>query len=507
MSGEIVSLAEGAPPRDLVCQVLVIGSGPGGATAARLLAEAGRDVVVLEEGGDYTGLDLTQRDGEMFDKLYMDRGGRATEDLAISILQGRALGGGAVINVCDVVPLSDAVLELWQRKFGLTDWSPAALRPHRQKALEDLSANQITEAQLNKANRLLRAGTEKLRLRGAVMRHNRVGCAGLGTCMLGCPLNAKRNPRFVAIPAAVDAGARFFTRARALAILDAGHELKRVRVTTLDSSGHHERKRFELRAKTVIVAANAIGSAELLLRSGIGNQHVGRHLTLQPQLPVTALFDERVAAFDGIPQAYAVTEYERQDPERGLWGFRIEAIMGTPGNVASLLPSVGVEGKELMQFYDRIAASLLLVPDEPSGTVRPGESAGRPVIAYRHADNHRQRLREAIKVAARIYLAAGARRVLVPTTPPVVIDSLGDLAKVDSIGFAPATAPLISAHQQGSVRFAPSARDGAADPTGRVYGTRGVYVFDSSGFPTSASSHTMTPILSASRFLTAALLG
>jgi choline dehydrogenase-like flavoprotein len=305
----------------------------------------------------------------------------------------------------------------------------------------------------------------------------------------------------VAIPAALTAGARFFTRARALTIEDARAELKTVHAVSLDEKGYHPRRRFDLRAKVVIVAANAVGSAELLLRSGIGNEHVGRNLTLQPQLPITAVFDEKLNAYDGIPQAYAVTQFEQEHhPEHGLWGFRIEAVMGTPGNVASLLPLTGAPGKELMSLYDHIAASLLLVPDEPSGRVKVGDSPGRPVIDYHHAENHKQRIREAIKAAAPIYLAAGAKRVLVPTVPPLIIGSEADLAQVDALALAPATAPFISAHQQGSVRISHSPKTGAADPDAQVYGTRGVYVFDSSGFPSSASSHTMAPIIAMSHY-------
>jgi len=85
--------------------------------------------------------------------------------------------------------------------------------------------------------------------------------------------------------------------------------------------------------------------------------------------------------------------------------------------------------------------------------------------------------------------------------------SPGDVqVAVDALGLAPATAPLLSAHQQGAVRMAPSPRDGAADPEGRVYGARDVYVLDSSGFPTSASSHTMVPILTVAGALTRALV-
>jgi len=112
----------------------------------------------------------------------------------------------------------------------------------------------------------------------------------------------------------------------------------------------------------------------------------------------------------------------------------------------------------------------------------------------------------AVREAARIYLAAGAEEVAVPVLPPLRITSEAGLAKADDVDFPPASAPLISAHQQGGVRFAPSAKDGAANPEGEVYGTRDVYVFDSSGFPSSASSHTMAPIMTVAHYLSDRLL-
>lgn len=496
----VVDLSRENPPAETTVDVCIVGSGSGGATAAWELARAGREVLVLEEGGDYTGGALTMRDG-MYDQLYMERGGRATSDLAITVLQGRVLGGGGVINASDVVPIPPGVLRHWQSRYGLTELSPEAIAPFEKLALEDLSANLPREDQINPNNALLRQGTEALHLRGEVMLHNRKGCVGFGKCLVGCPVNAKRNPRFVAIPAAIAAGARFFLRARAVKIENGEGELKTLRVRVLDAKGYHEGAEILVRAKTVILAANAVASAQLLLRSGLGNEHVGRNLSLQPQLPITATFDREVQLFRGIPQSYAVTEYERlDDPEHGFWGFRIEGIGGTPGIVASLLPKLGREGKSLMQLFPRMAASLLLVPDTGNGRVRL-ERSGRPRIEYTMPEEQKQRYREAIRAAARIYFAAGAREVLVPLARPLILRSERDFSQIDHVGFEPATAPFLSAHQQGTVRMAPSKGGGGADPTGQVYGTRGIYVFDSSGFPTSASSHTMAPILTMSRFL------
>jgi hypothetical protein len=143
--------------------------------------------------------------------------------------------------------MDDAVLDHWRTVHGLVDFTAENLAPHRAAALADLRANEIRDDQLNANNRLLRAGAEKLGLRGEVMLHNRLGCIGLGTCLIGCPNNAKQGTRMVSIPMAIAAGARVVVRARAHRIEGGSAAEKIVHVRTLDERGHTETGAFTVR--------------------------------------------------------------------------------------------------------------------------------------------------------------------------------------------------------------------------------------------------------------------
>src|SRR3979409_1074075 len=97
----------------LSAEVCVIGSGAGGAVVAKELAEAGRDVVLLEQGGHYTKDDFTQREDEMMPLLYEEMAQRATVDRSILILQARNVGGSTVHNLCYCFRTPEPILQKW----------------------------------------------------------------------------------------------------------------------------------------------------------------------------------------------------------------------------------------------------------------------------------------------------------------------------------------------------------------------------------------------------------
>ena len=501
----IIDLSREAAPPDLLVDAVIIGSGSGGAIAARNLAKAGWDIVVIDEGSNRSGASLTQRDGTMYDQLYMDRGGRATTDLSISVLQARVLGGGGVINAADVVPMHEGVLDLWHRQFGLSDISEVSLAAARETVLADLQASRPKADELNTNNQLLAAGTAEMGWLGEIMMHNRVGCTGLGTCLIGCPIDAKRHVGQSAIPQAISLGARIMCRARAMLIRNGHDEIKEVVVEPLDVDGYRPTGQFSIRARHVVVAANAVNTPSILQRSGLGNAMVGSNLMLQPQLPLLAVFDQPVRAFEGMPQNFAVTQFEENHhAKHGWWGFRIEAIAGTIGITSTLLPFIGHEGKEWMVRTAQIGGCLLLCPDSASGRVR-SLSNGRTMIEYQINDELRIRLRDAIEAAAQIWFAAGARQVLVPTSPPLLLQSPKDFDSIAGLGFQPASSPFLSAHQMGTTRMSANPNEGAVSPDGSLFGANGIWIMDTSVFPSSPSSHTMTPVMTLAQHLSSQL--
>src|SRR3954453_12397094 len=129
MAGRIVTGAEVQQDLLLKPDVCIVGSGPGGAIVASRLAAGGASVVVLEEGGYPTKAEFDMQESTAYPRLYQDRGNRATADLAIAVLQGRAVGGGTVVNWTTSFRTPDDVLAFWREKHGAA-LTPEALRPH-----------------------------------------------------------------------------------------------------------------------------------------------------------------------------------------------------------------------------------------------------------------------------------------------------------------------------------------------------------------------------------------
>lgn len=479
LAGETGDLAESA-------DVCVVGSGAGGAVAAALLAEGGRDVVLLEQGHHWTPADFTQREDEMLPRLFEEAGMRQTRDGAVTLLQGRAVGGSTVHNLCYAFRTPEPILRMWADEHGLPELTPEALAPSLARVEQGLRVKPIREEEVNAWNRLVRRGTEKLGWSGFVTKHNRESCIGAGYCLLGCSYGAKLTMARTYVPRARAAGARVYADARVERVEADGGRVRRVQGRAVDLAGNPAGS-FEVRAKVVVLAAGAVASPDILERSGLCGEsgHRGENLHLHPSIMVAGFFDEEIHAYRGIPQSYYVDEFLdlERDPHTG---YVLMPIAGFPVLTAANLPGFGRDHFRLMRDFSKMGGLLVLLHDRSRGRVRSGDSLGRPAVDYEIDASDRESLARGMRHCAEVLLAAGAKRVLVPWVPePAVLEPGDDLAAIERFGVRPGEVPIASTHPQSTCRMGGDPRRSVVNAFGEAHSVPGLFVADMSVFPTS----------------------
>ena len=467
-------------------EVCVIGSGGGGAVVAAELASAGHDVVVLEQGHYWTKADFTQREDQMLPRLFEEAGMRQTSDGAIQILQGRNVGGSTVHNLCYAFRTPEPILAMWREEHALPDLTPEALRPSFERVEKNLEVKQILEQQVNALNRRIRSGAEKLGYSGFVTKHNREGCVESGYCILGCSYDAKQSMLITYVPRADAAGARIYANARADRIEIGPGRTKTVVGSVVDQSGR-AMGRIAVKAPVVVLAAGAINSPDLWLRSGLPNSNgeVGRNLHLHPSAMVAGFFDESIDAYRGIPQSYYIDQFIdlAREPHSG---YVLMPIAGFPVLTAVSLPGFGREHARQMRDFAKLGGLLVLLHDRSAGRVEAGASPGRPKITYALEPDDRRLIAEGLLHCSEVLFAGGAQRCLVPFLPDaLVVGPRDDLRSITQRGVREGEIVLNSTHPQSTLRMGGDAKRSVVGPFGESHEVPGLFVADMSVFPTS----------------------
>ena len=484
MSGEIVHGREVREDRRASADVVVCGGGAGGCMAARELARAGLDVLLLEEGAHHRTSDFTQREDEMLPLLFQESAGRRTDDLAIPILSGRGLGGSTVHNqnLCKRAP--SVLLDRWRDDLGIDGVGASDLSPFYDEVERDLGVRRIEDRRVNAHNHAFDRGRTALGWSGGRLSHNRdERCIGSGFCELGCAYDGKLNALRVLVPEALAAGADVYTDCRVDTVVHDGRRVSGVHATLLDTE-RRELARLEVRARAVCLAGSAIGSAALALASGVPDSHrvAGRGLRLHPGAIVAGVLDEPVEGWRGVPQSVECTEHLdfAPDAERRVW---LVPSFAHPIGTAALMPGFGPALHREMRRYRRLAVVAAMVHDETSGRVEL--DGGRTRISYVPTRGDREQLALGCREGARLLFAAGATECLVPAIPPIVVRSERELGTITADRFAPHDARLTAVHPMGTLALSASAEHGFTAPSGESHALRGLWVVDGSLFPTS----------------------
>ena len=447
------------------CEVAVIGSGAGGATVAKELAERGRDVVLLEEGDFVESRRFNRRPLEMAALLYRDLGmtmalGRGA---GIPVPLGKSVGGTTTINSGTCFRVPEHVLQQWALQGDL-HVSAGELAPDYQRVEEFIEVAPVPERLLGGCARAVRRGAEKLGLHGAPLRRNARHCQGSGVCCFGCPTEAKRSANVSWVPAALQAGARLCTGARVDRVDLSG----RTRVVHAGD--------LQLTADAVVVAAGALHTPQLLWRSGLRHPELGRNVSIHPACKASALFDEEIRGWEGVPQGFGIHDLHGE-------GILFEGIFTPPEFGAFALPFVGERLTEVMEEYAHLASFGFLIEDRSRGVLRL--SSPEPQLFYELGRPEIEKLRRGVDMLARIFFAAGAREVFAPVAGFERLQKESDLSALRTARLTSAMFELSAFHPLGSCRASRDPARGVLDQGLEAHDAERLFVADGSVFPSS----------------------
>jgi long-chain-alcohol oxidase len=473
----------------LDCDCVIVGSGAGGGVVAGELAGRGWSVVVIEQGPAANEKEFDQLEMATLNRLYLDGGLGGTSDRGVSILAGQCLGGGTVVNFTTSFRTPESIRREWEDMTGSPIFASQSFSRALDAVSERLRVNTL-HSRPSRRDELLQSGLQSLGWHLASMPRNVVDCTQdevCGYCGLGCVRSAKQSMAKTYLEAAASNGARLIVDCTAERLVMSGN--RATGILARSRSGHT----VAVRARAVVVAAGALNSPALLLRSGIRGA-VGRNLHLHPVTAVWGRFDEPVQPWTGTLQAIYSDQFADLD---GGYGARLETAPVHPAYLALGSPWESAENFDArMRDLPHLSLIGILLRDRSAGRVRI-DRQGRPLIQYALSRYDQRHVRTAMIAAARILQAAGAREINTSQYRAVNWRTGESLeawtARVDSVGYGVSQTIYGSWHQMGSCRIDRSS-DSAVDAIGEVHGVRNAFIADGSLFPSASGVNPMLSI-------------
>lgn len=477
------------------CDVVIVGSGSGGAVFARIAAEAGRSVIVLEEGGYYSPEEYGAfRPSESLARLGREGGMTTAFGLGdtplIVVNMGRAVGGSSLWTgaVCFRIP--DRVLDEWVTEHGLEDLAPRRMESAFEEVERNLHVEDVPWSMVSRSSALFAEGGAKMGVRFDTMRRNTDGCDGCSRCTFGCPHGAKRSVDVSYLEPARARGARVYADCLVERVLVDGDRAVGVRGRLLSLPDGRPRHRFRVRAKLVVLACGTIHTPKLLATTGAGRAsgQLGRNVTLHPGFRVTALFDEEVLGWRGAMQSIT-TDHFHED------GILLNSVFTAPSVIAAGMPGIGRQLARYANSLRHVAVFGGMVHDGAGGTLLGVPFQREPALFYRMSPLDKSRGVRAIALLAEMAFHAGAREVMIPMFGAPLIRGMDDVRRFAA---SPPPGPRLecfSQHPLGSARMASDALRGVVSSRGETFEVSHLVVADGSVVPSSLGVNSQVPIM------------
>jgi choline dehydrogenase-like flavoprotein len=448
-----------APAPVLRHAIVVVGSGPGGAITACLLAEAGRDVLLIEEG-EYLSLESCvpfTRD-EMVQKYRHGGQTVAMGTNKIAYVEGCCVGGGSEINSGLYHRTPPEILATWRKEFRVEGLTEADLRPHFEACERDVSVSLLPGA-APAASLKLHEGATRLGWKSLEVprwfRH---------TSEPGAPAQGKRQSMTETfVPRFLRAG---------------GHLLPRTRVDRIRQDGgrwtvtaaHAATGPVRIETETLFICGGAVQTPALLRRSGI-THNIGNRLRLHPTVKVVAQLPEAVnSAQMGVP----VHQVKQFSPRLSLG-----CSISNPPYLALGLLDHPNRARNLSDIWPRLASYYAMITGEGTGTVRTLPGFRNPLVRYRLTDADRRDLADGLRKLCQALFEAGATALYPSLTRGPAFSAPDELSRI------PAALPsgltsLMTIHLFSSCPMGEDTTRCATDSFGRVHGFKNLFLADAS---------------------------
>ncbi|MFO0574673.1 MAG: GMC family oxidoreductase [Polyangia bacterium] len=483
-----------APGEVIDCDVVVIGSGAGGAVAAYELAAAGHAVVLLEEGAYNGRRDFVGSSLRRVQLMYRDTSATfALGNTVIPLPVGRGVGGTTAINSGTCFRAPDRIFRAWQEHLGLTRYSPESMAPFYERVEGVLGVGPTAASLIGRGAERVAEACAHLGWKHRPLLRNAPECDGQGVCCFGCPTDAKRSTNVSYVPMALRAGCQLITLARAERLLVQGGRAVGVEAVASSAPPGQRPPRFRIQSRAVVVACGALMTPVLLLsderaRRALGRSGaLGNNLSIHPAGGVLALMPEAVRGYRSVPQGYAIEQFHDE-------GLLMEGAFMPLDLTAVSVPLIGPELMEVMAAYDRLACFGFMLEDEGRGRVRPGPGR-RPLVRYDLSPADVLRARRGFELLGRLYFAAGAERVLCGVRGFEDLRSLDDVSRLAQAPIRARDMELTAYHPLGSARMSRSGRDGVVDEELQAHDLPGLYICDGSVLPTSPGVNPQVTIM------------
>jgi choline dehydrogenase-like flavoprotein len=523
---EFIQFPPGDEPEVIETDVVIVGSGCGGAVSAKNLTAAGHRVLVVEKAYHWSPDHFPMSESNGWNHLFMNGAFISSDDTSVCVVAGQSWGGGGTVNWSASLQTQGYVRREWAAR-GLPFFTSADFQESLDRVCDRMGVS-TDYIKHNKTNALLMEGARKLGWTHKSVPQNTGGKQhDCGFCTFGCGSCEKQGPSVSFLPDAARAGAKFIEgfHAEKIAFSYEGEEKVATGVygtwTSRDINGGVAgspltTRKVMIKAQRVIVSSGTMQSPLLLLRSGLRNPQIGRNLYVHPVAVLGAIHKEAITPWEGGILTAVVNEFENLDGKGH--GVKLEATNMIPSSWLIWLDwKGGLQYKLDAAKFKHMAGYISLAKERDAGRVYPDPIDGRVRFQYTPSKTTKQHIMQGLLALAKIQYVAGASEIFttIPGMRPFVRDlsmpQPGDgindpkfqawLDEINAKGFPSPESFFASAHQMGTCRMSATEREGVVDSHGRVWGTEGLYVTDASVFPSASGVNPMVTNMAISDYI------